>query len=233
MVEIIPAIMPENLSDLREKVARVKGFVPLAQFDVMDGKFVPNKSWPYTPSGTREFQDFVRQGGLPYWDEIEYEIDLMVAHPEVVVDDWISLGVRRIIIHIESAKDIGSIISSAEERLSYESGEGYCLTELGLALGTETPNETLEPYIHDIDFVQLMGIGRIGYQGQSFDRRVLGKIRELLHAHPHLIISVDGGVSMETAPALVRAGATRLVSGSAIFKSTDIGRTITTFAHLS
>ncbi|MBI2618221.1 hypothetical protein HYW58_02095 [Candidatus Kaiserbacteria bacterium] len=233
MVEIIPAIMPENLKDLRGKVARVKGLVPLVQIDVMDGEFVPEKSWPYTASGTKEFQDCVRQGSLPYWDEIEYEVDLMVARPEKVVQEWMALQVRRIIIHIESTNSIHDIISRIEKECSRESEEGICHTERGLALSTATPNETLEPYIHDIDFVQLMGIEKIGYQGQPFDKRVLEKIKSLRHLHPHLIISVDGGVNMETAPALVRAGATRLVSGSAIFTSTDIGRTITTFAHLS
>lgn len=233
MTEVIPAVMPENFHDLRKKVARVKGLVPIVQIDIMDGEFVPEKSWPYTASGTAEFQDCIRHGGLPYWDEIEYEVDLMIARPEKTVMDWIAVGVRRIIAHVESTDNVKDIIARVEEACARESEEGSCRIECGLALSIATPNETIEPYIHDIDFVQVMGIQKIGYQGQPFDARVPAKIKELLYAHPHLIISVDGGVSIKTAPALVRAGATRLVSGSAIFTSADIGRTITTLAHLS
>jgi ribulose-phosphate 3-epimerase len=71
-----------------------------------------------------------------------------------------------------------------------------------------------------------MGIAEIGYQGQQFDERVVAKIMKLRNMSPDIIISVDGGVNFETAPILIHAGANRLVSGSAIFKSEDINSTI-------
>lgn len=98
--------------------------------------------------------------------------------------------------------------------------------EVGIALDTTTPNEKVYPLVEKIDFVQFMGIEKIGYQGQDFDARVLEKIANLREKFKRVIISVDGSVNLETAPKLIEAGANRLVSGSAIFESNDIKKTI-------
>src|SRR3990167_4611729 len=82
MVEIIPAIMPRSLVDLTEKMSLVKGLVPLVQIDVMDGVFVPEAGWPYTAGGPQEFSKFSDEGeGLPFWEEVDVEVDLMVSDP--------------------------------------------------------------------------------------------------------------------------------------------------------
>jgi ribulose-phosphate 3-epimerase len=228
MIEIIPAIMPNNYDDLVQKAGRVKGIVACAQIDVMDGKFVPSVSWPYDKQGKTQFKSMIKSGEmLPFWEDISYEVDLMVEHPERVVLDWISLGAHRIIIHIESVGDPREVLSLMEDVvLKVEDCEGCAPTQFVIALNTDTSFEKLTPYIHDLDAVQLMGIKKIGYQGEPFDENVIERIKSLREEHPHLIISIDGGVSFETAPKLIKAGATRLVSGSAIFESSDIRGTI-------
>ena len=77
-----------------------------------------------------------------------------------------------------------------------------------------------------------MGSQKIGYHGVELDKNVLDKIRDLRNRYKELIIGVDIGVNLETAPGLVRAGANKLVSGSTIFESSDIGGTIEALAHL-
>ena len=77
-----------------------------------------------------------------------------------------------------------------------------------------------------------MGIARIGFQGEPFDERVIEKIKEIKKHYPEMIVSVDGGVSLENAQALIEAGATRLVSGSAIFEDSDISSIIGEFRNL-
>ncbi len=74
-----------------------------------------------------------------------------------------------------------------------------------------------------------MGIAHIGYQGEPFDERVIDKIREFHNAHPEIMISVDGGVTLDNAPDLVAVGVKRLVSGSAIFENGNIADTIEMF----
>src|SRR3989338_6414892 len=221
MVEIIPAIIPQSIADIREKGNRVRGLVPVIQIDICDGIFVPRASWPYVTGGPQELRRLIDTGqNLPLWDEFSYEVDLMVAHPEDVVGAWIDLGVRRVIVHVESTKEVKKILALLEKRIAEcPDYGGISPIEFGLALGVETPISTLAPYNNRIDFVQVMGIARIGYQGERFDERAIAKISQLRREYPHLIISVDGGVNFQSAPRLIEAGASRLVSGSAIFGS--------------
>ncbi|MBI5004924.1 MAG: hypothetical protein HZC04_01930 [Candidatus Lloydbacteria bacterium] len=219
MVEIIPAIMPKNIHDIEAHVRRVEGLVGTVQIDVMDGVFVPSIDWPYLLGESEQvFNDMVEGNFLfKHIGNVQFEIDLMVANPSPHALDWALAGAHRIIFHIESIEDDGAIFDELPK-------DG--LKEVGLALNTDTPNEAVEAFIHKIDFIQCMGIAKIGYQGQSFDERVLDKLKDFRRRFPELVLSVDGGVSIETAPRLLKAGANRLVSGSAIWESGDIIKSI-------
>lgn len=225
--EIIPAIMPDSYEDMKEKATRVKGLVSWAQIDVMDGLFVPSVSWPYRTDDFAPFHMMVEKGELlPYLDVVHYEIDLMTERPEDEIPKWYALGCRRFLVHFESIDDVDVL----EHIILTYSKKG--VSEVGIALGAETPVEAIEPIVHEIDCVQLMGIARIGYQGEPFDERVIDRVKHLRQIYKNGIISVDGGVSLETAPRLLHAGVDRLVSGSALFKSNDIGKTIEEFQRL-
>lgn len=239
MTEIIPAILPEDIDDLREKLSLVSGIVPLAQIDVCDGKLTPTKTWPYRKGVDETFLRIVAQEeGFPFWDNIDFEADLMVKHPENIVDSWIAAGAKRIIIHIESTPDPLSLARKIKQEYGF-SGESSYGVQIGIALNVETPNEEVYELLGDTDdegvstadFVQFMGIENIGYQGEPFDERVIEKIADLREVFPDIIISVDGGVSLDNAAELIEAGASRLVSGSAIFESGDIAGTIEMFQN--
>ncbi len=226
MIDIVPAVMPESFEDLREKLARVAGIVPFVQIDVMDGIFVDSNSWPYIPGGPQQLAEYSKEKeGLPFWSELSFEIDLMVSDPETVIDDWVRAGASRVIVHIESISDMDEFIKNAQNILLHDTS-GIAGIEFGLALNTTTPNEAVEPYLEEVNLIQCMGIEKIGYQGEPFDERVLDKVRKLKKRKPDLIVSVDGGVSVETVPLLVNAGADILVSGSTIFQSDDIVKAI-------
>jgi ribulose-phosphate 3-epimerase len=233
MLTIIPAIMPDNYDDLLTKSSRVRGLVPLAQIDVMDGAFVKSKSWPYTEGGTGREPHFValmsQDEGLPHWEDLDYEIDLMIGEPEKHLDEWLPLGASRYIFHIESIKDHDAFWAHDMWKDGARDIGGEKVVEIGLAINPDTPLDAIRPHLHLIDVVQCMGIARIGYQGQAFDERVLGMINRIRVEAPNLPISVDGGVSVETAPLLRAAGASRLVSGSAVFGAPDMADAI---AHL-
>lgn len=216
MIEIIPAIMPKNYDDLVEKIGLFAGVVPLVQIDIMDGKFVPNRTWPYNP-GDQHFEKISREEeGMPEWETIYFEADLMVQNPEEVVGQWVMAGAQRIIIHGEGIHNFDTIRDIVPKGT----------IELGIALNPSTPLSSIEPYLGRVDFVQCMGIARIGFQGEPFDERVLEQIRSLRALRPDMPISVDGAVNFETAEMLVEAGATRLVSGSAILKSADVSSAV-------
>src|SRR5258708_21561581 len=94
--------------------------------------------------------------------------------------------------------------------------------EIGVAINTSTNIEEIFPLVEFVDFVQVMGIEHIGFQGEEFDDRCLDNIKMLKEKFPDITISVDGGVNLENGARLMKAGADRLVAGSAIFNTDDI-----------
>ncbi|MFC1801878.1 ribulose-phosphate 3-epimerase [Patescibacteria group bacterium] len=211
-MKIIPAIIPKSYEDLESKLSLVKGLVPLVQIDILDGIFVPEKSWPF---GSEKEE-------IPFKQDFGFELDLMIEKPEESLDYWISLGAKRIIIHLKSTSDFNEIY----RKLKFNN------IEVGLAVSPETTTEEITEYLEKIDFIQFMGIKKIGFQGSPFDERVINKISNLRSINQDVTISVDGGVSLENAESLVQSGANRLVSGSTIFKSGDISETIKKFEEI-
>lgn len=230
MTDIIPAIMPDTYEDFLAKAKRVNGLVPIAQIDIMDGIFVKSKSWPYTEGGTKKEPHFTalsrQDEGMPFWETLDYEIDLMIARPEQHIDDWLPLGASRLIFHVEAIEDHDRFAKHDIFEVGARDVGGEKVVEVGLAINPATSLDVLLPYMGLIDFVQCMGIARIGYQGQAFDERVLSHINKLRTENPNIPISVDGGVNHETVLLLRHAGATRLVAGSAIFGARDVAEAI-------
>lgn len=212
MEEIIPAIMPQGLDDLNEKVGAVRGHAKVVQLDIMDGKFVQAKTWPYFHSNDRYFQALQNEeAGLPYWEDVDYELDLMVEHPDQHIDQWLALGPKRIVLHIES-------LLHPEESLK-KLAEIRAIVEIGLSFDDDYEVSKLDNYLEFVDFVQVMGIDEIGKQGESFEPRALYNITYIKEKFPDMPISVDGAVNPDTIQKLHAAGATRFVSGSAIYAS--------------
>lgn len=214
-VKIIPAILPESFDNLKNTLARLRGKVDRVQIDVTDGLYTPNRTWPYQFPNDRDFKKIINQDeGIPFWEDFNFDIDLMISNPEDEYSKWIDAGASVLIFHLESLKgDKVNFVKKVKES-----------TGLGIAVAIKptTSNEELEPFLDIVDFVQFMGIEKIGYQGQEFAEAVLGKIRDLRKLKPELDIAVDGSVNFDTADRIHDQGANLLVSGSAILKSEDI-----------
>ena len=219
-IEIIPAILPQDFAEVVDKTTCIKGLVDTVQIDICDGHFVHSFTWPYKKHDDSFEKMLSEEIGLPDWQELDYEFDLMVDKPEEKIEDYVLIGATRIIIHAESKGDVLGAIKALKGRV-----------EVGLALNIDTPIDVIDQFISKdgdnlIQFVQCMGIDTIGYQGQKFDTKVDDKIRKIRATYSNLPISVDGGVSLETAAELIAAGATRLVAGSAIFNDENPGEVI-------
>jgi ribulose-phosphate 3-epimerase len=234
MIEIIPAIIPNSFEDLNEHLELVTGLVPLVQIDITDGKFTHTKSWPYIKNPDPDFVKIIREEeSFPYWEELEFESHLMVANPQDYVQEWISAGAQRITVHYESFAG-GNEAKAFAQKFQKEFGKNGSImgTELGIALNMKTDISALDSIVEYFDYVQFMGIDHDGEQGVPFDEKVIDKIRSFRAGHSDLPISVDGGVTLANANALIGAGATRLVIGSAIFQSEDVAQTIEEFESL-
>ncbi len=229
MTEIIPAILAKNFDEIEVTIEKVRGLVPMVQIDICDGVFVSNQTWPYRDGTDPSWQAILaEQEGMPYWDEIDFELDLMVAHVDKRLADLIKIGPSRIVFHIESLENPNSFFDHLDPYIKET-------IEIGVAINTTTPIEELWDLLDkkQVSFVQCMGIEKIGYQGQPFDERVISQITALRARYSDLPIAVDGAVSLETARELVARGATRLVIGSALLESEDIHTTLEEFKNLA
>lgn len=231
MAEIIPAILEKDYGDLKDKIALVRGVVPMVQIDFCDGIFVPTRTWPFYSGGGADehFQRILNeQEGMPFWEDIDFEFDLMVADAVENFDIYTKLGPKRIIFHIEAVGELESFHHFLEGIDMYIRDS----FEIGIAINPSTPLDQIFPLISCVDFVQCMGNDKIGHQGMSLDEQVYEKIKVLREKYSDLPIAVDIGVNRETASLLIEAGATKLVAGGAIFKTDDIIGTVEEFENL-
>ncbi|MFA5936269.1 MAG: hypothetical protein WC822_00105 [Candidatus Paceibacterota bacterium] len=235
MIEIIPAILPKNYEDLKNKIALVRGIVPIVQIDICDGIFVPSNTWPFDSAQGKPFLDehfnaiLNESEGLPFWEDIDFELDLMVSDVVENFDIYTKLGAKRIIFHVGAVGDLKEFKNFLEGIDIYIRE----MMEIGISINIDTPLEKVFPLIANVDFVQCMGIDKVGFQGQEFDEKVIENIKILREKFPDIVISIDGGVNFETAPLLINAGVSRLIIGSSIFNTEDIIETIEEFKNLS
>lgn len=197
-IEIIPAILANNITEVREKIKSVETSVEWVHLDVMDGVFVPNATWN-NPADLMHMRLSTK-----------VEMHLMVADPASVYLDWILAGASRIMWHFEATQDHSAIAADIHRRG----------VEAGIAVNPETPIATLEPFLFLVDRVIIMA-NTPGASGQAFKEETLEKIKALRELWPDGTIGVDIGVMPETASSAARAGANALISGSYIFSSGD------------
>lgn len=215
MTEIVPAIIGENFRAVSEKLAsleKLDGLVAWAQIDVMDGLFVPEYSWQ-SPAELLDLDG-----------KLKLEAHLMMEEPETVIDEWLDTC-DRVIVHLEATQNIEQIIEKLEKLNQLEK-------RFAIAVLLQTDLAKLAPLMGKIKNIQLMSIATIGHYGEPLDEKVYERISFLRNQYPDVKISVDGGVNLTNAEKLIKAGADRLVIGSAIWKSKDISKAIQTFNAL-
>lgn len=221
-MKIIPAILPMRYYDIRDGVEKVYGAVDTVQVDFVDGHFASNRTWWFNGKNEDTLAAFLSQEeGLPHWQEMNYEFDLMVKDPLSQIDTFVALGPSKIIFHIESLEQ--------EKMLQYfESLPEIVRSTIsfGMAINVDTDPSLVAPYTDYIDTIQCMGISNVGFQQQAFDPRAIEQVQKAKQLFPGKHISVDGAVSLANAAQLAEAGVDTLVVGSAVFLSNDIHGTI-------
>lgn len=202
MIPIVPAIIPKSAEEILAVLPRLS-FALEIHVDVVDGKFVPDISWPYLPVG-------IPTEVRAETDKFTLEVDLMVEDPLLAAETWVAAGADMLVFHTEHISPEALMRFAESTKIS-----------IGIAVVNDTSLEVLETYLEAADYVQLMGIAKVGAQGQPFDERVLERISELKKRHPTLTISIDGSVNRKTIARLTQAGADRFICGSAIVGDTN------------
>lgn len=246
--KIVPAIMPVDFADMKEKAGLVKGVVQKVQIDVMDGRFVESVSWPFKKHGNiagasgmnsvnldQEFRHIQSQdAGLPFWEDLDYEIDLMVSNLPKAVEEWSATGASRVILHLreENMLDVKVAMDVAVER--------------GLDISVAVLPKPLSQALHDFIFenesmrisgIQCMGIDHVGFQHEHFNVYTIDLLKSLraeidVRKLP-IKLSVDGGVSFDNAGVLFDAGADYLVSGSGVYDAKSPRQALDYFADIT
>jgi len=220
MAEIVPAILEKNYSEIKNKLTFLRGRTRCVQLDFCDGNFVHNQTWPFATGGLNDY-DFNKilneEEGLPFWDEFDFEFDMMVENVVENFDIYMKLGPKRIIFHLGAQKSVKDFEHFLEGLDMYTRDN----VEIGLAFIPSNDLKVILRLAEKVDFLQCMGIEKIGFQGESFDRRVIDNIKYLKNNLPGVVVSLDGGVNLENIEELLEAGADRLTVGSGIWKSPD------------
>ncbi len=207
MVEIIPAILPQSLGEIHSKLEQVRAFAKTVQIDLVDGVYAPNTTWPFTT------QEALPKKTLS--EDTVLQFDCMLVKPQDQVLSCIELGGRELIVHATSEGSSSAVVFLQQMRNDRPP------VRVGVALLSTATTEDLKPFEGLFDFVQVMGIEHIGFQGHLFDTRAVELVAAVRRAYPAMTIQVDGGVALGNALRLARAGANRLVAGSAIFSAAN------------
>ena len=195
-IEVVPSILSADLGRLAEQVREVEAAgADRIQVDVMDGHFVPNLTF-----GPQVVEAVRRVTKLPI------EAHLMVDRPELFIEMFAKAGATLIEVQVEATTSLYRTVTAIKDLGA----------KAGVAINPATSVEDLREILPYIDLVNVMTV-EPGFGGQNFIAHSPDKIRRLRVLSADVEIEVDGGIDARTAPLVVKAGATVLVAGSAVF----------------
>jgi len=195
---IAPSILAADFSRLGEEVRAVAAAgADWIHLDVMDGHFVPNIS--YGP-------DIIR--AIRGCTDKPFDTHLMISPVDAYLEAFAKAGADRITVHAEATTHLDRTLQAI----------GALGIKAGVSLNPATPESVIAYVLDRIDLVLVMTVNP-GFGGQKFIPAALEKIRRLreMTQGRGIHIQVDGGITAETAPAAIAAGANVLVAGSAVF----------------
>lgn len=183
--------------------------------DIMDGHFVPNISF-----------------GIPVLAALRpittkvFDVHLMILNPDNYLKIFQQAGADKITVHYEACPHL---IRTLQQ-----------IKELGMspavAVNPHTPVSLLKDVFPFVEMILIMSVNP-GFGGQKFIPQTINRVRELRNlldiSYPDVIIQIDGGVDLNNASALIKAGADNLVAGTSVFKAADRENTVNKFYEMA
>lgn len=203
-VRIVPSVLPADFARLGEECRELEeAGVDRIQWDVMDGRFVPNLTFgPDVIAAVRRVVD------LPF------EAHLMVEEPDHLLPRFVEAGCELIIVHAEACRHLHRTLATIRELGA----------RAGVALNPATPMHAIVHVLDLLDLVLVMTVNP-GFGGQRYLRSMepkIAAIRRILDTSAYDIeLEVDGGIGPETIAGAAAAGADTFCSGSALFNHPD------------
>ena len=215
MVQVSASLLAADFACLGEEITRAeRARIDSFHFDVMDGHYVPNIA--LAPNHLTALRPYTH---LPF------QVHLEVANPNEVLDFFRPLDAELIIVCMDT-------LANPSETLAHIHAKG---AKTGLSLNPDEPIEEIKTLLPELNLLLIMGVFP-GFGGQGMQPNTITRITEARQMSRSmsipLLIGVDGGVNLENAPALVKAGADMLIMGTALFQAPQMRKFTTRLKEL-
>ncbi len=203
-IKIAPSILSADFAQLGKQVAEAtKAGADYIHIDVMDGHFVPNITIgaPVVAS-------------LHSWTHLPLDVHLMIEQPERYIPRFADSGANIITVHVEACSHLHQTIQLIK-KLGMRAG---------VALNPASPLILLDEIMTQVDLIVIMSV-EPGFGGQAFIPETLDRISRLRNILNNRKLTteleVDGGITINNAPEVIKTGANTLVLGTSIFKAKE------------